>query len=92
MDNPNRRHLYDTYRAIMQFRLNNPAIFNNTTFSYDLYNGGGLYKLFQIADPNAAGLKVTVVANLDVTAKTRGVTFHLLATGQIMPATEPVQG
>ena len=76
MNDPVRRHLYDTYSAMMQFRLNNPSIFNNTTFSYDLYNGGGLYKLFQIADPNAAGLKVTVVANLDVTAKSRAVTFQ----------------
>ncbi len=79
MDNPNRRHLYDAYHSMMQLRLNNPNIFNNTTFSYDFYNGGGLFKLFQIADPNASGLKVTVVANLDVTAKTRGVTFQ--ATG-----------
>ena|GEM_PF-33339 len=79
MNNPNRRHLYDTYNAIMTFRLNNQAVFNNTTFGYDLYNGGGLYKLIQIADPNAAGTKVTVVANLDVTAKSRGVTFQ--ATG-----------
>ena len=79
MNDPVRRHLYDTYRSMMQLRLSNPAVFNNTTFSYDFYNGGGLYKLFQIADPNAAGLKVTVVANLDVTAKTRGVTFQ--ATG-----------
>ena len=76
MNDPVRRHLYDTYRAIMQFRLNNQAVFNNTTFSYDLYNGGGLYKLIQIADPNASGTKVTVVANLDVTAKSRGVTFQ----------------
>lgn len=79
MNDANRRHLYDTWRAMMQFRLNNPAVFNNTTFSYDFYNGGGLVKLFQIADPNASGTKVTAICNLDVTTKTRGVTFQ--ATG-----------
>ena len=76
MTDPNRRHLYDTYDSIIQFRLNNPAIFNNTTFSYDFYNSGGLYKLFQIADPNASGKQVTVVANLDVVAQSKTVTFQ----------------
>ncbi len=76
MTDPNRRHLYDAYNSIIQLRLNNPAIFNNTTFSYDFYNNGGLYKLFQIADPNAAGKKVTVVANLDVVAQSKSVTFQ----------------
>ena len=79
MTDPNRKHLYDTYTSIMQLRLNNPAIFNNTTFTYDFYNSGGLVKLFQIADPNTAGKKVTVVANLDVVQQTKSVTFQ--ATG-----------
>ena len=76
MTDPNRRHLYDAYNSIIQLRLNNPAIFNNTTFSYDFYNSGGLYKLLQIADPNASGKKVTVVANFDVVAVSKTVTFQ----------------
>jgi hypothetical protein len=76
MPDPNRKHLYDVYSSIIQLRLNNPAIFNNTTFTYDFYNGGGLVKLFQIADPAAAGKKITVIANLDVTAQTKSVTFQ----------------
>ena len=76
---PERRHLYDTYKSIIDLRLNNPAIFNSTSFTYDFYNNGGLYKLFQIADPGNGGLKVTVVANLDVVAQSRSVTFQ--ATG-----------
>ncbi|MBS1511150.1 MAG: T9SS type A sorting domain-containing protein [Bacteroidetes bacterium] len=76
MQDPNRKHLYDTYDSIINFRLNNPAIFNNTTFTYDFNNGGGLVKLFQIADPAANGKKVTVVANLDVVAQTKSVTFQ----------------
>ncbi|HMU10911.1 MAG TPA: alpha-amylase family glycosyl hydrolase [Ferruginibacter sp.] len=71
-----RVHLYNTYKSIIALRLNNPAIFNNTLFTYDFNNGGGLYKLFQIADPNSSGLKVTVVANLDVVTQSRSVTFQ----------------
>jgi hypothetical protein len=76
MTDPNRKHLYDTYKSILDLRLNNPAIFNNTTFTYDLYNSGGLVKLFQIADPNTSGKKVTVVANLDVVQQNKSVTFQ----------------
>ncbi len=76
MNDPNRRHLYDTYDSIIKFRLDNPNIFNNTTFTYDFYNNGGLCKLFQIADPNASGKKVTVIANLDVVAQSKAVTFQ----------------
>ncbi|MEI7734055.1 MAG: alpha-amylase family glycosyl hydrolase [Ferruginibacter sp.] len=76
MTDPNRKHLYDTYSSIIQLRLNNPAIFNNTSFTYDFYNAGGLVKVFQIADPLSTGKKITVVANLDVIAQTKSVTFQ----------------
>ena len=76
MTDPNRKHLYDTYNSIIQLRLNNPAIFNNNSFTYDLYNSGGLVKLFQIADPASTGRKITVIANLDVVAQTKSVTFQ----------------
>ncbi|MBL7701999.1 MAG: T9SS type A sorting domain-containing protein [Ferruginibacter sp.] len=71
---PERVHLYNTYKSIIQLRLNNPAIFNNTAFNYDF--SSGLVKIFQIADPNTAGKKVTVVANFDVIAQTKPVTFQ----------------
>jgi glycosidase len=76
MLDPNRRKLYDAYKKMLDLRLNNPAVFNNTTFSYDFFNGGGLVKTFQIADPNATGKKITVVANLDVVQQTKSVTFQ----------------
>ncbi|MEP7255031.1 MAG: alpha-amylase family glycosyl hydrolase [Ferruginibacter sp.] len=76
MLDPNRKHLYDTYDSMIKLRLNNPNIFNNTTFTYDFNNGGGLCKLFQIADPNTGGKQVTVVSNLDVVAQTKTVTFQ----------------
>jgi hypothetical protein len=79
MTDPNRVRLYNAYSSMMQLRLSNLAIFNNTTFSYDFNNGGGLVKLFQIADPAATGKKITVVANLDVVQQTKPVTFQ--ATG-----------
>ncbi len=76
MADPNRKHLYDVYASIIQLRLNNPAVFNNTSFTYDLNNAGGLVKLFQIADPVATGKKITVLANFDVVAQTKSVTFQ----------------
>ena len=74
MNDANRKTLYDAYGKMIQFRLANPAIFNNTSFSHDF--NSGLYKVFQIADPAAAGLKVTVVSNMDVTAQSKPVTFQ----------------
>jgi glycosidase len=77
MDDPNRKHLYDVYKSILQLRLNNPTVFNNTSFTYDL--NSGLVKLFQIADPNPGGKKLTVLANFDVVQQSKTVTFQ--ATG-----------
>ncbi|MFZ1370109.1 MAG: alpha-amylase family glycosyl hydrolase [Ferruginibacter sp.] len=74
---PERVHLYNTYKSVIQLRLSNPAVFNNTSFTYDF--NSGLVKVFQIADPNAAGKKVTVIANFDVVAQTKTITFQ--ATG-----------
>ncbi len=74
---PERVHLYNAYKSILQLRLNNPAVFNNTTFTYDF--NSGLVKLFQIADPNSAGIKVTAIANMDVIPQTKTITFQ--ATG-----------
>jgi glycosidase len=79
MLDPNRRKLYDTYKKIIDLRLNNTAIFNNTNFNYDFFDGGGLVKSLRIEDPNTAGKKVVVIANMDVTTQTRTVNFQ--ATG-----------
>ncbi len=73
MNDVNRKALYDVYAKIIKFRLANPAIFNNTTFTYDF--NSGLYKTLQIADPAANGLKVVVVSNMDVTAQSKSITF-----------------
>jgi glycosidase len=74
MNDPNRKALYDAYSKIIKFRLANPAIFNNTSFTYDF--NSGLVKLLQIADPAANGLKITIVANMDVNVQTKAVTFQ----------------
>ncbi len=73
---PERVHLYHVYKSIIQLRLSNTAVFNNTSFTYDF--NSGLVKVFQIADPNAAGLKVTVVANMDVIAQTKTINFQAI--------------
>ncbi len=74
MNDPARKALYDAYSKIIKFRLANPAIFNNTSFTYDF--NSGLVKVLQVADPAANGLKVTIVSNMDVTAQTKTVTFQ----------------
>jgi glycosidase len=74
MTDPNRKALYDAYSNMIKFRLSNPALFNSSSFSYDF--NSGLYKIFQIADPAAGGKKITVVANMDVTAQTKSVAFQ----------------
>jgi 1,4-alpha-glucan branching enzyme len=76
MADANRLKLFDSYSKLISLRLSNPTVFNNTMFSYDFYDGGGLVKRFQIADPNSNGLKITVIANLDVTEQTRTVYFQ----------------
>jgi 1,4-alpha-glucan branching enzyme len=76
MADANRLKLWNTYAQLIKLRLNNPAVFNNTTFTYDFNDNNGLFRKLQIADPLAAGIKVTVIANLDVTPQTRSITFQ----------------
>ena len=80
MQDPNRRKLYDTYKSLMTLRLNNPALFNSTSFTYDFNDNGGLVRVFQIQDPASAGKQLTVIANFDVVAKTKAVTFQSAGT------------
>jgi 1,4-alpha-glucan branching enzyme len=76
MNDANRLKLWNAYKQLIKLRLDNPAVFNSTSFSYDFFDGNGLVKRFQIADPSATGKKVTVIANFDVTAQTRSVNFQ----------------
>ena len=76
MSEARRLKLWNVYRQLIKLRLDNPNIFNSTGFTYDFFDGNGLVKRFQIADPATNGKKVTVVANLDVTPQTRSVTFQ----------------
>lgn len=76
MADPNRLKLYNVYAKLINLRLSNPAVFNNTSFSYDFYDNAGLVKRFQIADPLPNGMRVTVIANFDVVPQARTVTFQ----------------
>ena len=73
MQDPNRKHLYDTYKAVMEFRRARPNVYNSA-FTYDFKDifasGNGLYRLFQGGD-NITNKFITVLANLDVVAITR---------------------
>jgi glycosidase len=70
--------LMNIYAKLISLRLANPNTFNNTTFSYDLYDNGGLFRRLQIGDPSVANLQVTVVANFDITAQTRTIAFQTM--------------
>ena len=80
MADTNRLKLWNTYAALINLRLSNPAVFNNPAFTYDFNDNNGLVKRFQIADTASAGIKITVIANMDVTAQTRTVTFQTTGT------------
>lgn len=76
MQDPDRQKLWDVYAKLINLRLQNPAVFNNTAFTYDFNDNGGLFRRFQIGDTAAGGMKVTVVANFDVVPQTRNITFQ----------------
>jgi 1,4-alpha-glucan branching enzyme len=80
MQDANRLKLWDVYSKLIHLRLQYPAVFNSTAFNYDFYDNNGLFRRFQIADPDPNGLKVTVVANFDVVPQTRTVTFQSTGT------------
>jgi 1,4-alpha-glucan branching enzyme len=76
MADPGRLKLYNAYSKLINLRLSNPDVFNNTVFSYDFNDSNRLYRRFQITDPSAAGMSITVVANFDVVPQTRAITFQ----------------
>ena len=76
MLDPNRLHVYNTFKKMMDLRLQNPSVFNSSSFTYDLSDAGGLFRRFQIQEAGGNGKKITVVANMDVTAQSRTVTFQ----------------
>jgi glycosidase len=76
MADPNRAKLYDAYSKLINLRLSFPSLFTSTSFSYDFYDNAGLFKRLQITDVTTTGLKINVVANLDVVPQTRTVTFQ----------------
>ena len=76
MADTNRLKLWNAYARLINLRTSNPAVFNNTSFTYNFFDNNGLYKTFQIASPVAAGMKVTVVANLEVVARSKAITFQ----------------
>ncbi len=73
---PRRKALYEAYSKLVNLRLLSTDLFNNATFYYNFYDNNGLVKQFQATDNNAAGLKINIIANLDVTTQTRSVAFN----------------
>jgi len=77
MTDVNRLKLFNVYSRLINLRISNPNVFNSTGFSYDFFDNGGLFRTFQIADPISTGMKVTIVANLDVVEQTRSISFQV---------------
>lgn len=71
-----RKDLYNVYSKLINLRISNPSLFNSSNFNYDFFDGNGLYKKFQITDNANNGIKLNIVANLDVTAQTRTINFQ----------------
>jgi len=71
-----RKDLYNAYAKLVNLRVSNADLFNSSNFNYDFYDGNGLFKKFQITDNANSGIKLNIVANLDVTAQTRTVSFQ----------------
>lgn len=76
---PRRKALFEVFSKLNHLRISNPSLFNSTNFSYDFFDNNGLFKRYQITDNNSNGIKLNVVANLDVAAQTRNIGFQ--ATG-----------
>ncbi|WP_139923098.1 alpha-amylase family glycosyl hydrolase [Hymenobacter sp. DG01] len=79
----NRRHLYDTYRALIALRKQ-PVFSAPTSFTQNL---GGAVKTISIAN---ADLGVVTVGNFDVTATTATVTFPQTGTWYSYLTGEPL--
>ena len=77
MQDVNRLKLYDVYSTLINLRTSNPDLFNSSNFYYDFNDNGGLFKQFQITDNATNGLKLNVVANLDVVPQTRSIAFQI---------------
>jgi len=76
MSDSRRLKLWDAYSRLINLRVSNPSLFTSTSFNYSFYDNGGLFKTYQISDNAADGIKLNIVANLDVVAQTRTVTFQ----------------
>ncbi len=71
-----RKDLYNAYSSLINLRLSFPDLFNSSNFSYDFYDNAGLFKKYQISDNANNGMKLNIVANLDVTQQTRTISFQ----------------
>ncbi len=80
MNDQRRLRLWRAYERLINLRTSFADLFNSSNFSYNFFDNSGLYKRLQISDDNTNGIKINVVANLDVTAQTRTITFA--TTGQ----------
>lgn len=80
MNDQRRLRLWRAYARLINLRTSFADLFNSANFSYDFYDNFGLVKRLQINDNTANGIRINVVANLDLTAQTRTLNFS--ATGQ----------
>ncbi|MGZ8517836.1 MAG: alpha-amylase family glycosyl hydrolase, partial [Chitinophagaceae bacterium] len=91
MQAENRKRLFEVNAALIKLRKTQPALFNSTSFEYNLVNA---IKYFKISEP---GLSALIVANFDVVSSIASVgfqhagTWYDYLTGETVTATGSVQ-
>lgn len=75
---PRRKALYEAYSKLINLRLISADLYNNASYYYNFNDG--LVKQLQINDSDPAGLRINIIANLDVTTQSRSVTFNTTGT------------
>ncbi|MET0392257.1 MAG: alpha-amylase family glycosyl hydrolase [Chitinophagaceae bacterium] len=74
MQDTKRKRLYNITASLIRLRTSQPALFNSTSFTYDLVNA---VKYFKISEPTLGAL---IVANFGVTASSASVSFPTAGT------------
>lgn len=63
LDNPNRKHIYNTWSTIIEFKTQYPEVFNTDNFTI---HENGLVKTVSLSD---ASMDVVIIGNFDIIAK-----------------------
>ena len=72
LNDPDRVALFNAWSKMINLRISNQEVFNNTSFSSSVTNA---FKRFIISDPSGKGMSVAAIANFDMVPLSAVVTF-----------------